>query len=483
MEAPPAAAAAERPLLLPAGGMLAALALALLTAVLCLVYPPFGALAPLVYTGGSAALSLSWRRTAPERVVELALWTWLLAPGVRRVVDMVSGFHPDSLVLVAPLAVSVLCLVPAAVAARRAWPQLPVPPRVRWLAVLLSVLLAYGAGVGVLVGRPVPAVALAFLQAAAPLALGVSALVLLPRARRVVLVDRFAVWGCLLVGGYGVVQFLVAPQWDRQWLRDVADVASSFGYPEPLGIRVFSTVNDPVSLAAFLSLAVLWLALRRRLGVLGWLALAVGLSCLGLTLVRAAWVAVLLGVLLACLRGWVRVERLAVVVVVVIALLPTAGPTLAPVVERVDKSVSSGSQDESFQARIAFQSAQVLPSLTSVSGAGLASTGTAVRRDAAADQRFANSDSGYLEVLRTYGGPLGAVLVISTFSLVLAVQRRTPPEARGAAALLAAVPVTFVFNNALVGVLGVALWCSLMALVDGPQDERRVVDLTALPGA
>lgn len=447
----------------PPLGLLAALGGSLGAAAAALAVPAVAGPVSYAYLAGLLATAVAWSRHHPERLLEAGLWLWVLAPGVRRVVDLSSGYHENSVVLLAPPLVALLGA--AAVVLRRP-PALP-DRRVLRLALRVAVLAASGGAVALLVGRAPVALALAGVQVLSPLALGLVAALAVEPARRLEVLDRFATGVGLLVGGYGVVQFLVAPAWDVAWLRAVDDVAESFGRPFPLEIRVFSTVNDPGSLAVVLTFALLWLLVRRRAGLLGQLALVVGTGCLGLTLVRSSWIALAVALVVVVLRGWVRPGRLVLAVAASAVLLTLAGTVAQPVVERFTGSVDSGASDGSFQARLTFGASQLAPALQSPVGEGLGSTGTAVRRDSGGDQRFANTDSGYLEALRTWGGPLGVVLIFSILSAVLALSWRVAPAARGAAAFLVTVPVQLVFSGVWTGTPGVMTWVCLAALA-GP---------------
>lgn len=468
-------------------GAVAAVGGSLAAAGVALAVPPLAPLVPYAYLGGAVVLGGVWSLSRPALLLELGLWLWVLAPGVRRAVDLATGYHENSVVLLAPPLVALL----AGTVVLARWsgflPAAAPPPsgealldrRFARAGLRLAVLAAFGGLVALAVGRSPVALALAGVQLLSPLALGLLAAALVDPERRAAVLDRFATGVALLVGGYGVVQFLVAPPWDAQWLRDVDDVAQSFGRPFPLQIRVFSTVNDPGSLALVLTFALLWLLVRRRAGLLGQLALVVGSTCLALTLVRSAWIALAVGVLYVVVRGWARPGRVLVAVAALVALLTVAGTVAQPVVQRFTSSTSSGASDESFRARATFAASQLVPALTAPVGEGLGSTGTAVRRDAGGDQRFANTDSGYLEALRTWGGPLGLVLLFSLVAAVAVLSWRVRPAARGAAAFLATVPVQLVFSGVWTGTAGVMFWLCLAALagpaqvLDRPARGRR----------
>jgi hypothetical protein len=50
-------------------------------------------------------------------------------------------------------------------------------------------------------------------------------------------------WGALVMGVYGVYQYVVAPEWDCLWLIG-SGMGSSAGLPVPYGMRVWSTLNS-----------------------------------------------------------------------------------------------------------------------------------------------------------------------------------------------------------------------------------------------
>ena len=53
----------------------------------------------------------------------------------------------------------------------------------------------------------------------------------------------FVAINLLLLGGYGIFQYLDPPSWDRDWMINSA--MDSIGEPEPLMVRVFGTLNAP----------------------------------------------------------------------------------------------------------------------------------------------------------------------------------------------------------------------------------------------
>ena len=95
-----------------------------------------------------------------------------------------------------------------------------------------------------------------------------------------------------IIGVYGVLQYLNPPEWDRYWM--IYSQMKSIGTPEPRQVRVFSTMNSPVSFAMFATCGLLLFGFCRR-GVLP-VVLAMPLCiALLLTAVRTAWIAGAIG--------------------------------------------------------------------------------------------------------------------------------------------------------------------------------------------
>lgn len=451
-------------------GAAAALGWSLAVSGAAVLVPPVAAVAGPLYLLGALGIAVTWRLRHHDRLVEFALWLWVLAPGVRRCVDLNAGFQQDSVVLlVAPL-VSLLAVEPALYRVRYL--------RGRWwrLASRVVMVVAYGAAVAVVLARSPVSVGIAGLQVMAPLALGAGMAVGLARDQQRAVLARFATWVPLTVGTYGIVQYVVAPAWDRAWLVSISDVATSFGLPEPLGIRVFSTVNDPGSLAVVLVLCLLVLISRNELGRWEGLAILVGATCLGLTLVRSAWIVLAAALLVLLVRGWVKTGRVVGAAIGLAVVLSVFGTTLAPVLERFESSTESGAGDQSLNDRIAFQTLHFVPALLDPIGSGLGSVGTSVRRDASADQAFASPDSGYLEIIQTYGGPLGSLVVLSIVSACASAARHRRRGLEGAAALAAVMPVQLLFSSVFTSAMGVVFWSCLTLALPVEQDPEEARD-------
>ena len=103
----------------------------------------------------------------------------------------------------------------------------------------------------------------------------------------------------LVFGGisalYGLIQYAAPPPWDVVWVEN--SNLASIGTPVPFGLRIFGTLNAPGPYADVL-VAALLLNLRFVQAGQWWRILVMTpiIAALGLSLVRADWVALVLGI-------------------------------------------------------------------------------------------------------------------------------------------------------------------------------------------
>ncbi len=244
--------------------------------------------------------------------LSFVLWIFMLTPLLRRLVDWRTAYQEQSMILLAPL---LLTLLPAIHLRSR---LAEVTPLVRTAALFTLSGIAFGAGVG-MIKHPGMAVMLAAAAWSAPIILFVFAASIREREILVRVLSRTLLWGVLILSLYGVYQFMTAPPWDTYWLRQISDgaVAPSFGQPKPMAIRVWSTMNAPGPLAVFLGATLVWLGIEDGLFVV--LVSVMGYITLALTLVRSAWMQAVLALLIfvfACRRRTSLVRSIGALLVV-----------------------------------------------------------------------------------------------------------------------------------------------------------------------
>lgn len=427
--------------------MLAAVA-ALATAILTVRSPQLGASAALV---GVVITAYVGHRPAGLA----ALWAlWLLAPGLRRVLGLETGYVGSDPLAVVPFAATGLVAALALL-------QFRLPRQ--------ATIILIAAGVGLLVGLPAgignPTAAV-FAAVAYGSALGAFVIGWNEGDRPLGhwSLSRALGFGAPVLALYALYQYFVGlPTWDDVWLEQVDFV--SVEAPEEGEVRVFSTLNAPAVLAVVLALGLLLGLVRRRIGPV-WLALmALVALALVLTYVRSVWLALAVGLLtlLVITRGRATPRLLALVAVLGVAGLglSLSQGTFDAVVERastfgdLDSDVSANAREETARG--------LIPQLlTAPLGYGLGSAGEATRLgDGGEGLRVV--DNGYLSLAYQVGIP-GAVLVLAGLFAATWTSARSALGAdpdRSAAALTAVFAsflVLLLSGDQLYGLPGVLLW-------------------------
>ncbi|HEX4065523.1 MAG TPA: O-antigen ligase family protein [Acidobacteriaceae bacterium] len=348
-------------------------------------------------------------RRFPVTYVSFVWWLFFLVCFARRVIDYRSGYSDQNVILATPLLAAMVC-APALFEQRVLW-KLPIAlPFVLGFASAL-----YGLGVGVLC-IPAKTLLVSTIGWFAPLIFGFFILSeFLDGERReahIHSLSRTFCWGILIMGAYGIYQYVVAPAWDVLWMNDSA--MGSIGSPEPFGIRVFGTMNGPGPFA-YAIVAGLMLVLCRR-GLLSAVAGALGVGALLLTSVRAAWAALAVGLLLFLIREKKYRARalLAISLVgVCIAVAFTFPPARQTIQDRL-QSFTDLHDDASYQDRTSGYSEMLPYAEDSPFGSGLGTMDAKFQDDTSLGTR----DSGIWEILLSLGWIGGAVQFVALGLLV-----------------------------------------------------------------
>ena len=285
-------------------------------------------------------------RKSPPLYVSFVWWLFFLICFVRRIIDYRSGFSDVNIVIAAPYLAALVC-TPTVFARSDVWRS-----RVSVPFILAFIASLYGLFVGVLL-TPAKNLVVSGLAWFSPLIFGFYILTeMTSKSRRdehFAALERTFSWGMLIMGCYGVYQFLTAPGWDALWMAETR--MGSIGSPEPYGIRVFSTMNGPGALAYALTTGLLLLLVRRR--AISLFSAAAGLSALLLSSVRAAWgtLAIMLGLFAFREKRYVGKLVTASGLLVGVALLAMF---IQPLRERVEDRFASFTNmhdDTSYQER------------------------------------------------------------------------------------------------------------------------------------
>jgi hypothetical protein len=422
------------------------------TAVLCLATIVYGAgVWRILFPAATVIAGLVLYFRSQAGYLSFTLFIWFVSPFVRRIIDLKAGWVDPSPVLLAPLLVTLISGLSLPLLFR-------VNSKFRCPYVLALGALLFGLGVSLLrsgtAGVTVP-----LLNFLAPILLGAHIISNWRHCRRLSeAFDRTIIGGVLVMGIYGIVQYQLAPAWDTNWMIDVDNPA--FGTAEPLGIRVFSTLNSPIPFGIVMMVGLLILTNRR--GWAGALVPCIGYLAFGLSLARTAWLGWATGALvLICVSKLAR-TRLTISIAVgaiVIAVFSSANP-ITDVISKRAQSFAAPKDDFSLNVRLAAYEEYLDALLADPFGQGVGSRGYDI------DTRvgFGPHDSAILEIFRCLGWFGGGTYLLASILLVfhaaLAAKYKAPAlEAYGAIAV-GLIPAAL-FVSVFLSVSGVVIWAVL----------------------
>lgn len=402
----------------------------------------------------------------PVRYIGFMWWLWFLSPEVRRLADFGKGaFTPTSLIQVAPLAVTMI----SGISLVRYYPLLG---QRRGLPLLLALAgIGYAFVIGLAANGPAAA-AYDLANWVYPLLIGFHIMVLTRRYPecRDTIVNTF-IYGMLVMGAYGLVQFFVMPPWDAMWM--LGSDMDSQGDPVPFGVRVFSTMNSSGPFAfAMMGAMVLVMAAKHRVR---WIAAAFGFFAFALSLVRSTWggwaIAMLIQLMKSSNRVRIRIVVSALVLVGACVPLLTIGPVADRMQQRLN-TLGNLSNDQSYQARNQFYADFAKTAFTDVTGEGLGATGASTKLSSNNGQlgKYGSFDSGVMNIPFVLGWP-GTLLYLSgvLWLIVRAVREalRMPEDRYACACMSLAISIfaMLVFTNSLVGTGGLLLFSSVFSLL------------------
>jgi hypothetical protein len=439
-----------------------------------------GALLQLAFPAAAlaGAAVIYWRE--PVAYIAFAWWIWIVSPFVRRLSDVQAGWHEMNPISITPMLVSAVVL-PGLL---RRLPQFRHKALMPF--VLMTVALLYGTAVGA-VRNTVPAAVYAATTWFSPLMLGAYLVVHWQRyPEHRTRLGRVFVWMLIITGIYGVWQFVSPPEWDRYWM--VQSGMDSIGSPEPFRVRVFSMLNAPGPFAYVIEAALLFMLAVHRRGRA--LAIVAGLAAFLLSLVRSAWLGILVGLVLWFVYApWRRPGRAllrAAATIAIAGVLAYAASFVVPT-ERIRQAASERmatltniGSDYSYRERRRDFSGHITNISQDPVGEGLGSTGTSVGLDRPV-VGIRDFDNGVLEIFYALGWPGGGLFVAGLAWLVLALLRRgeerSDDMARAARAAGIALLCQAIFGNVFANVSAAILWTCLGLHAAARRWERERIDL------
>jgi putative inorganic carbon (hco3(-)) transporter len=334
---------------------------------------------------------------------------WFLAPGLRRVLGLLTGYVDTDPLSLAPF-------VATAVIAGLELVRIKLPSQTGRILLLAGAGITLGLPAGLLLGPRAAVYAFcAYLAALTAAVLGFNergTSLNSSTLRRVLLLALPA------IAIYAIAQrALPLPDWDQAWL-DATDF-DSIGAARDDEVRVFASLNSPGALAPLLALSLLcYLTVRPRHPALAVIGAALLCVALALTLVRSAWISLIIAALAHVIASRGSSARLvfgvgAVVVAVTLALSPVSA-TARDVVDRFNTFGNLGA-DRSVTDRSATLSETLPEALSRPFGHGLGSAGEPSKLTGGRQLR--TPDNGYLALLYQVG-PIGFLLVLAAVAYI-----------------------------------------------------------------
>jgi hypothetical protein len=407
----------------------------------------------------------------PIFYVSFSWWIWFLTPLLARIVDFKSGWDAQRLMLVSPFLVTLLSGITLIRYLPKAYRQGGLP------FILVFVAVLYGFSIGLVKNSPMAAIR-ASLDWFAPILFGFHLFIHwrdYPKLSKNI--QQTFLWGVLVSGVYGVVQYLVAPMWDRFWIIETELVTN--GRPEPLGIRVFSTMHSPFPFAVAMMAGLVLLfncqsSLRIPASVGGYLAFL-------LSSVRAAWGGWLVALLTLLTSMKARLQRRLIITILVMAVCIVPLATIEPFSEVIEarlQSFSSIQQDTSANDRAATYEKQLSLALSDFLGKGL---GGMYATNSDGQLEMVILDSGVLDLFFTLGW-LGAIPYLGGIALILYtllqnIELRLDAFATAARAISIGVLVQMPLGNTIASLAGMVFWCFVamcLAARNYYQQQRRL---------
>ncbi len=423
------------------------------------VASPAARLMPLVFPALSFGLALYLHKRFPRYYVSLVCWLFFLTPLVRRLIEFRTGSSGAATVMVAPF---LACIAGIAVF-RDHWFRI-IDSRLRsWMLVLGAI--AYAMVVGTLL-NPVVGVLQDAFGWLSPLCF---ALYLYSEREHFAEIFRGVqtsfIYGVGLMSVYGLYQFFILAPWDAAWMENSG--LTSIGLPQPMQVRLFSTMNTPQPFADYLIVGILLSFVSKRW--LRFLIIPLALVSLGLTMSRSGWMAAVVGLIFLSLVSTAR-QRMQLAVGVFVCIVGLAAATQIPeisdILSRRLQSLSNLQTDGSYNDRVASQNQAINLFQSSPFGIGLGadarSKGEGPSFGVPQPTGVALGDNGIEEIMLTFGWFGSAVFIFGLGgAVILCFQSVKSAELVPMKAILAALLLQIPILGIFPGASGFLLWSSI----------------------
>jgi hypothetical protein len=320
----------------------------------------------LIYPVSIVLLGLLIYFKYPSFYIGLVWWVWFISPLVRRFSDFYSNFDPTNPILLTPFLI-VFITLPTVVS------NIPNLFRSRKIYFVLPIVtIIYGAILGAIVREP-SVVALGFLEWFSPVLFG-SYLYLHWRIYPEISerLNSIFMWGVLVMGAYGVYQFMVSPPWDIYWLTESG--FSTGGRLAPYSLNIWSTMPSNRPFGTVMMAGLTLLLINERLNPIKTPATGFGYLSFLLARKRTTWLSLIFSVLVLNLSLKSKKQMQLLISILITAALVIPLSQISPfsdfIGERVN-TLSNLQSDNSANVRTNTFKELIGPALTSLVGSGI----------------------------------------------------------------------------------------------------------------
>lgn len=326
----------------------------------------------LLFPLAALAVGIFLYLRAPVIYVGFTWWLWFITPVIRRLSDWRGSYTEPSPMLVAPFLVSLITLITV-------WRNLPIAHRQGGLPFIFPCLaVLYGVCVGFIYREPTAVVIRGFdWLAPLPFAFHIYANWRnYPNYRQNL--QKVFFWGVLVMGVYGIFQFMLSPPWDAMWLVKSGFLSGSEGRPDEgvprFSIYVWSTMTSNRPFATVMMAGLIWLFANENKGKLGFLASIAGYLSILLARKRTVWFTLIMGIFIygISLKGKRQIRTIIALIITVfcIAIIINLEPFSSFIYSRIE-TISNLQEDNSANSRLGWFNLVIGDALLSFFGEGI----------------------------------------------------------------------------------------------------------------
>lgn len=391
----------------------------------------------------------------PVLYISFTWWIWFLTPFISRMADLRGGWDPSRFMLVAQYLVTLLTLHTALKYLPRSLREGGLPFVLAFVAILYSFL------IGLIKAPSVMVATRGLLDWLTPVSFAFYLFINwrdYPQYRQNI--QRTFLWGALVMGTYGIYQYLVAPQWDVFWLESAK--LNSMGDPEPLGLRVWGTMASPAPFASVMMAALVLLFNNDRQDFFRLPATAAGYIAFLLTTVRTLWLGWFVAVasFFGSLKSNLQIRLIITFLVMALCVLPlmTVEEFSEPIFNRFE-TFGNLENDDSAKVRQKIYEEGLNKALTDPLGNGIGNT-YIINQKGVLEQLVV--DSGFLDTFFTLGWfgvifYLGGLLLL-IYKIFQFTEVRFDSFMAAARGISIGMVFTLLGNSGMLGVAGMVMW-------------------------